>query len=97
MAASLRKPALQLDDLRGHCRDAQQREDWRPSLQRNPAMRLVLWSITLAFGAYTLWLLAEIGYLGIWQAGFATAGSTQVTLDLVISSAPAGPGGPGRC
>jgi len=50
-------------------------------------MRIVLWLVTAAFGAYTLWVLAQIGYFGIWRAGFADIGSTQVTLDLIISSA----------
>lgn len=50
-------------------------------------MRIVLWIVTVAFGLYSLWVLAQVGYLGIWQAGFANAGSTQVTVDLIISSA----------
>jgi len=49
-------------------------------------MRIVLWLITLAFGAYSLWAMAQVGYLGIWQAGFSGIGSTQVTLDLIVSS-----------
>ena len=49
-------------------------------------MRIVLWIITLAFGAYSLWALAQVGYLGLWQGGFANIGATQITLDLVVSS-----------
>jgi hypothetical protein len=49
-------------------------------------MRTALWTLTLAFGAYSLWVLTQVGYLGIWQAGFANSGSTQITLDLVLSS-----------
>ena len=35
----------------------------------------------LAFSAYVMW---EVGYMGIWQAGFASLGSMQILLDLVI-------------
>lgn len=49
-------------------------------------MKTILLLLVLsAFGAYSLWVTWEIGYLGIWQAGFANAGSTQVTLDLIIA------------
>lgn len=50
-------------------------------------MRPVLWIVTLAFGAYSLWALTQVGYLGIWQGGLANIGSTQITVDLVLSSA----------
>jgi hypothetical protein len=50
------------------------------------SMRPVLWLLTLAFGAYSMWAMAQVGYFGIWQAGFANAGSLQVLLDLVVSS-----------
>lgn len=49
-------------------------------------MRPLLWIVTLAFGAYSFWVMAQVGYLGIWQAGFASPGSTQILLDLVVSS-----------
>lgn len=49
-------------------------------------MRPALWLTTLAFGAYSFWVMAQVGYFGIWQAGFANPGSTQITLDLVVSS-----------
>lgn len=49
-------------------------------------MRIVLWVITLAFGAYSLWAMVQVGYLGIWQGGFSGIGATQVTLDLIVSS-----------
>lgn len=49
-------------------------------------MRIALWIVALAFGAYSLWAMAEVGYFGIWQAGLANPGSTQVTLDLIVSS-----------
>lgn len=51
-------------------------------------MRTILLALVFAaFGAYSLWVTLQIGYLGIWQAGFANAGSTQITLDLIIACA----------
>jgi cytochrome bd-type quinol oxidase subunit 2 len=44
-----------------------------------------LWLVTIAFTAFSLWVLLQIGYLGIWQGGFANLGSTQITVDLVIA------------
>lgn len=49
-------------------------------------MRLALWIVTLLFAAYSLWATVQVGYWGIWQGGFANIGSTQITLDLVMSS-----------
>lgn len=49
-------------------------------------MKPLLWLLTLAFGAFSLWVLAQVGYLGIWQGGFANLGAMQITADLVISS-----------
>ncbi len=47
--------------------------------------KMVLWLITLSFGAFSLWVLWQLGYLGIWQGGFANLGSTQITIDLVVA------------
>lgn len=49
-------------------------------------MRFALWIVTLLFAAYSLWATVQVGYWGIWQGGFANIGSTQITLDLVMSS-----------
>lgn len=49
-------------------------------------MRIALWIVTLAFGAYTTWVIAQVGFVGIWQGGLANPGAQQITLDLVISS-----------
>jgi|GEM_PF-3430681 len=46
----------------------------------------LLWIVTAAFGAYSFWALAQVGYLGLWQGGFANIGATQITLDLIVSS-----------
>ncbi|MCW5632718.1 MAG: DUF2834 domain-containing protein [Rubrivivax sp.] len=48
-------------------------------------MRIVLWLVTLAFGAYSLWVMAQVGYIGLWQAGLSSPATLQILLDLVIS------------
>jgi cytochrome bd-type quinol oxidase subunit 2 len=48
-------------------------------------LKPVLWLVSLSFSAFSLWVLMQVGYLGIWQGGFANLGSTQITLDLVIA------------
>jgi cytochrome bd-type quinol oxidase subunit 2 len=50
-----------------------------------PWLKPVLWLVSLSFAAFSLWVLMQVGYLGIWQGGFANFGSTQITLDLVIA------------
>jgi hypothetical protein len=49
----------------------------------NPRIAAIL-TILLAFGAYSLYAMLQVGYFGIWQAGFASVGSLQVLLDLII-------------
>lgn len=49
-------------------------------------MRALLLVITIAFGAYSLWALSQVGYLGLWQGGFANIGATQITFDFLIAS-----------
>ena len=46
---------------------------------------LILIALTAAFGAFSGYVMIEHGYLGIWQAGFASAAALQVLLDLVIA------------
>ena len=41
--------------------------------------------ILFAFGAYSLYVMWDFGYLGIWRAGFANAAALQILLDLVIT------------
>ena len=48
-------------------------------------LKPALWLVTIAFTAFSLWVLTQIGYFGIWQGGFANLGSTQITVDLVIA------------
>ncbi len=47
--------------------------------------KALLWTIFIGFTAYSTWVMWQVGYMGIWQGGFGTIGSTQVTLDLVIA------------
>lgn len=49
------------------------------------ALKPMLWIVTTAFGAFSLWVMAQVGYLGIWREGFAGLGSTQITIDLVLA------------
>lgn len=50
------------------------------------AMRTVLFLVLAAFGAFSTYVMWEVGYLGIWQAGMSSVGAWQVLLDLVIMS-----------
>ena len=45
---------------------------------------LILAAIFAAFGAFSSYVMLQVGYLGIWEAGIASAASLQVLLDLVI-------------
>lgn len=47
---------------------------------RNLAVLLVL----IAFGVYSMYVMWQVGYFGIWQAGIANIAALQVLLDLVI-------------
>jgi hypothetical protein len=49
-------------------------------------MRTVLLvMVLLAFGAYSVYVMRDFGYLGIWRAGFADAAALQILIDLVIT------------
>lgn len=52
-----------------------------------PWMKPLTWLVAAAFSAFSLWALLQVGYLGIWQGGFANVGSTQITFDLIIACA----------
>lgn len=49
-------------------------------------MRTVLFLVLAAFGAFSTYVMWEVGYLGIWQAGMSSIGAWQVLLDLIIMS-----------
>ncbi len=48
-------------------------------------MKPVLLAILLPFGAYSLYVIYEVGYVGIFAAVAASPGSLQVAFDLVIA------------
>lgn len=47
--------------------------------------KILLWTLLIDFGLFSTWVMWEVGYLGIWQAGLASMGSLQVLVDLVIA------------
>ena len=49
------------------------------------ASKIVLIVIFAAFGVYSTWVMMDIGYLGIFEAGMSSWGSLQVFIDLVIA------------
>ena len=49
-------------------------------------MRILLTLALAAFGAFSMAVMWEVGYLGIWQAGLASPGAAQVLVDLVVMS-----------
>lgn len=46
--------------------------------------KLLLWFVLLDFGLFSAWVVWDVGYLAIWQAGFTSPASLQILLDLVI-------------
>ena len=48
---------------------------------------LMILALLLPFGALTLYALAEVGYIGIFESVMVNAGSWQVLVDLVIACA----------
>ena len=46
--------------------------------------QLCLWIIVISFSLFSSWVMWEIGYMGIWQAGLVSSGSLQILLDLAI-------------
>lgn len=43
-------------------------------------------AVFAAFGAYSLYVIWELGYVGLWQACMANIGTWQLLLDFVIMS-----------
>lgn len=52
--------------------------------QRSNLRKPFLWLTLSSFTIFSTWVMWEIGYLGVWQAGFVSSGSLQILLDLVI-------------
>lgn len=49
-------------------------------------MKAALALVFAAFGAYSLYVIAELGYFGLWQALLNNIAGWQVVLDLFIAS-----------
>lgn len=47
--------------------------------------KLLLWTILFDFALYSTWVMWNVGYIGIWEAGFTSSASLQILLDLCIS------------
>lgn len=45
----------------------------------------LLFTILAAFGLFSLYVMRDFGYLGIWRAGFANAAALQILVDLAIA------------
>jgi len=45
----------------------------------------LLLAILAAFGLYSVAVMWQVGYLGIWQAGTTSPAALQILLDLVIA------------
>lgn len=46
---------------------------------------ILLIAVLAIFGSYSTWLLFDIGYFAIWQAGVSSSGAIQILADLVIA------------
>ncbi len=46
--------------------------------------KTMLWLVLLSFSALSFWAITQVGYLGIWRAGFASPGALQILGDLVV-------------
>jgi len=46
--------------------------------------KLLLWFIFIDFTIFSTWVMWQVGYVGIWQAGFESPASLQILLDLAI-------------
>jgi hypothetical protein len=50
-----------------------------------PWLKPALWLVSTAFAGFSLWVLMQVGYGGIWYGGIANPGGLQITVDLVIA------------
>jgi Ca2+/Na+ antiporter len=46
--------------------------------------KALLLSVLVVFGVFTLEVMWQVGYMGIWRAGTASPGALQVLIDLII-------------
>lgn len=47
--------------------------------------QLIIAATLLAFAAFSLVVIGEVGYFGLWQAGLASKATLQILLDLCIA------------
>lgn len=47
--------------------------------------KFLLWFLLIDFALFSAWVMWEVGYLGIWQAGFTSPGSMQILADLGVA------------
>lgn len=47
--------------------------------------KILLYLLLAAFGLFSSWVIYVHGYFGLWQTGFANAGTLQILLDLIIA------------
>lgn len=53
--------------------------------KRSSLRKWLLWFVLIDFVIFSTWVMWDIGYLGIWQAGFESNGSLQILIDLGIA------------
>lgn len=46
--------------------------------------KALLWLIFIDFAVFSGWVMWQVGYMGVWAAGFTDPGSMQLLFDLVI-------------
>ncbi|MFG6414468.1 DUF2834 domain-containing protein [Roseateles sp. DC23W] len=51
-----------------------------------PAAFIATAAVFAAFGAYSLYVMWELGYVGLWEACMANIGTWQLLLDFIILS-----------
>lgn len=47
--------------------------------------KCLLWFLLIDFALFSIWVMCDVGYLGIWQAGFASPGAMQILADLGVA------------
>lgn len=47
--------------------------------------QLFIGAVLLPFATFSLIVVGEVGYIGLWQAGFTSQASLQILLDLCIA------------
>ncbi len=48
-------------------------------------MKALLIAVLVVFGGYSMWVMTQVGYLGVWTGALANPGSGQVLADLVVA------------